>query len=138
LHQAGIQRNFSLGTPELAAGLARDWFVYLSANGWTAFLARYREPIKAAPSTPGPAVSTNLTVGEFLSAVRTESDLAHKTIADYQGCLRFIVSEIMEMEKGRGTRRQYDRYKGGHKASIAAIDAVRGVSAAGGIPHGLI
>ena len=126
LHHAGIQRNFSLRTPNrgLAAVRARDWFVYLSANGWTAFLTKYREPVKpASPSSPEPALRSDLTVGEYLRAVRTESDLAHKTLADYEGCLRFIVSEIMEIGKGR-SRRQYDHYRGGHKAWLAAVDAV--------------
>ena len=106
LHHAGIQRNFSLGTPnrELAAGRARDWFVYLSANGWTAFLAKYREPVRPASSSPESAPRTDLTVGEYLTAVRTGSDLAHKTLADHEGCLRLIVSEIMAMGRGKSRR----------------------------------
>jgi hypothetical protein len=125
LHHAGIQRNLSLGTPnrDLAAGRARDWFVYLSANGWTAFLAKYREPANPASSSPESALRTDLTIGEYLTAVRTESELAHKTIDDYEGRLRLIVSEIMEMRKG-GSRRQYDHYRGGHKEWLAAVDAV--------------
>ena len=62
-------------------------------------------------------------IGEYLAAVRAESDLAHKTIADYAGCLRLIVSEVLAMETGK-RRRQKDRYKGGHKEWIAAVDAV--------------
>lgn len=125
LHHAGIQRNLSLGTPnrELAAGLARDWFVNLTANGWESFL-RFRKPEPPAPSSPDSPRGTDLTVGEYLAAVRAESDLAHKTLADYAGCLRFIVSEVMAMGKGK-RRRQYDRYKGGHKAWLAEIDAVK-------------
>jgi integrase len=123
LHHGGIQRNFSLATPnrDLAAAHARDWFVYLSANGWMAFLAKYREPVKPGSDSSNSALRTHLTIGEYLTAVRTESDLAHKTLADYEGCLRFIVAGIMEMGK---SCRQYDHYRGGHKAWRAAIDAV--------------
>jgi integrase len=64
-----------------------------------------------------------LTIGQYLTALRTESELAHKTLADYEGCLRFIVSEIMARGKGK-SRSQYDHYRGGHKAWLAAIDAV--------------
>ena len=56
--------------------------------------------------------------------MRAESELAHKTIADYAGCLRFIVSEVLAMGK-RKKRRQYDRYNGGHKAWLAEIDALK-------------
>ena len=123
LHHGGIQRNFSLATPnrDLAAAHARDWFVYLSANGWMAFLAKYREPVKPGSDSSNSALRTHLTIGEYLTAVRTESDLAHKTLADYEGCLRFIVAGIMEMGK---SCRQYDHYRGGHKAWLAAVDAV--------------
>jgi integrase len=129
LFHRGSEKRLSLRTPnrEAAADLAREMFVYLSANGWAAFLAKYRNPASDAVPNGGTSLRANdrvqLAVGEYLAAVRTETDLAHKTIADYEGCLRFIVSEIMEMG-GHGRRPQYDRYKGGHKAWVAAIDAV--------------
>ena len=51
LFYRGVEKRLSLGTPnrETAARIARDWFVYLSANGWAAFLAKYRNP----DPTPG-------------------------------------------------------------------------------------
>ena len=108
--------------------MARDWFIYLSAHGWAAFDAKYRKSAERADSDNGIAVvpsggKTNLTVGEYLAAVRTESDLKHKTIADYEGCLRLIVSEVLAMGKGN-RRRQKDRYMGGHKAWMADVDAM--------------
>jgi hypothetical protein len=111
----------------LGAARARDWFVYLSANGWTAFLAKHRNPVPNGDSTMEtfrhPNDGKPVTVGEYLTAVRTESELAHKTLTDYEGCLRFIVSEIMAMGKGK-SRHQYDHYRGGHKVWLAAIEAV--------------
>jgi hypothetical protein len=108
--------------------MARDWFIYLSAHGWAAFDAKYRKSAERADSDNGIAVvpsggKTNLTVGEYLAAVRTESDLKHKTIADYEGCLGLIVSEVLAMGKGN-RRRQKDRYMGGHKAWMADVDAM--------------
>jgi hypothetical protein len=51
LHYGGKEKRLSLGTPnrELAASIARDWFVYLNANGWAAFLAKYRNPATMSP-----------------------------------------------------------------------------------------
>jgi integrase len=130
LHHAGNEKRLSLGTPnrEAAADLAREMFVFLSANGWSAFLTKYRNP-NPAPSLPGEGTHAfafrdrqSVTVGEYLVAIRAESELKHKTVSDYEGCLRFIVGEITLMEKGK-RRRQKDRYSGGHKAWLAAIDA---------------
>jgi integrase len=125
LHYGGKEKRLSLGTPnrELAASIARDWFVYLNANGWAAFLAKYRNPATMSPpqsSSHGPIKLTGVTVGDFLAAVRNESDLAHKTFDDYARCFRFIISEIRAMTK---TRTRHDYRNGGRKAWIAAIDA---------------
>jgi hypothetical protein len=116
----GREKRLSLGTPnrELAASRARDWFVYLSANGWGAFLAKYRTAA-SRPSSHGPVKLSGVTLGDFLSAVRNESDLSHKTLDDYARCLRFIVSEIRAITKHRA---RHDYRKGGRKAWVAAID----------------
>jgi len=119
----GLQRSLSLRTPnrETAAQTARDWYVYLSTNGWAAFDATYRG------MTPAPTIRTpravkfrGVTVGDFLTAARNESDLAHKTFDDYARCLRFIVSELRAMTKPRS---RHDYRNGGRKAWAAAIDA---------------
>jgi integrase len=122
----GVQRSLSLRTPnrEDAAQTARDWFVYLSVNGWAAFDAKYR-PASLAASSPrlpaaGSVKSSNVTVGDFLTAVRNESDLAHKTISGYESCLRLIVAEIRSLTKSRA---RFDYRKGGREAWTAAIDA---------------
>jgi integrase len=128
LFHRGSEKRLSLGTPnrEAAAELAREMFVYLSANGWTLFLAKYRSRQRAAnPSSQrhSGVVSDgkSVTLGEYLAAVRTESDLSHRTVYDYGGCLRFIVSEIMSMGKSRPP---YHRHHGGRERWIEAINAV--------------
>jgi integrase len=124
LAHAGKEKRLSLGTPNQAAAaeLARDMFVFLSANGWPAFLAKYRNPEPPRPpNLPGPVKTTGVTVGDFLAAVRNESDLTHKTFDDYARCLRFIVSEIRAITK---RRTRYDYRNGGRKAWLNAVDAV--------------
>jgi integrase len=118
-----LQRSLSTGTPnrDLAAQIARDWFVYLSAHGWATFDAKYRSPDPRAPTGPTQRSikTTGVSVGDFLAVVRAESDLAHKTFDGYARCLRFIVSEIRAVTKQRN---RYDYRKGGHKAWLRLID----------------
>jgi hypothetical protein len=118
----GQEARMSLNTPNqaAAANLAREMFVYLSANGWEAFRLKYRN----ASATPAPGrpieAKSNITVGEFLAAVRTESDLAHKTIDGYATCLRFIVSELRAITK---VKSRHDYRNGGRKRWALAVEA---------------
>src|ERR1700674_592554 len=86
LSHAGRSMRLSLGTPNgaAAADLAREMFVFLTPNGWVSFLAKYRSP---NPEPPAPSTSPgkkgNPTVGEYLAAVRAESDLSRKTFDGY-------------------------------------------------------
>jgi integrase len=127
LHHAGKEARLSLGTPnqEEAASIARDWFVYLSANGWPAFLAKYRNPEPPRPPVAESSVilqrDNPVTVGEFLAAVRTESDLAHKTVDGYARAFRLIVSEVRSIAKGK---KRFDYRKGGLKVWLARVDAM--------------
>jgi integrase len=127
LFYRGSERRLSLSTPnrEAAASLAREWFVYLSAHGWAAFDAKYRNPNPPTPRANTARVNkgARATIGDYLAAVRTESELKPKTFSDYASCLRFIVSEIMALEKGK-RRGAKDRYKGGHKSWLDAVDRV--------------
>src|SRR5215469_6063169 len=90
LFHLGSEKRLSLGTPnrEAAAELAREMFVYLSANGWTPFLAKYRSR-RGSVNASGQrhsglaADGKSVTLGEYLAAVRTESDLSHRTVYDY-------------------------------------------------------
>jgi len=70
LCHAGKEKRLSLGTPNqvAAAELARDWFVYLSANGWDAFQARYRNPQPDHRVRPGVSFQhrkDNVTLANF-------------------------------------------------------------------------
>src|SRR5262245_31591052 len=126
LSHSGRRMTLTLGTPSQneAAELAREMYVYLSANCWPAFLAKYRNPVStgAEPEPPeAPALKTDLTVGEFLAAVRTDTELQEKTISDYEKCLRMIVGQVCAI---KGTKKRFDYRRGGTKAWKAKIDAI--------------
>src|SRR5262245_52279225 len=80
----GVQRKLSTSVPcrDQAAQIARDWFAFLARErSWAAFDAKYRNPSPGNKlfSTGGEHHDTGdaLTVGGYLNAVRTESDLSH-------------------------------------------------------------
>jgi integrase len=122
LSYAGRSKRLSLETPnqEAAADKAREMFVFLTANGWAAFLTRYRGPHQSSRDhEPVPGVKTNVSVGDFLGAVRMESDLSEKAFKDYAVCFRFILSEIRSLEK---TKSRYG--KKGRTKWTAVIEAI--------------
>ena len=90
----------SLGTAnkEEAAKIARAFYVDLRANGWEAALARR----KGVPSEK----KVNVTIGEYLEAVRAKSLIHAKTIESYASALRKIASDIHTIaDKKRSTWR---------------------------------
>ncbi len=115
----------SLGTPNQRGDRRlREWFVFLSANGWPAFLAKYRSSpaqLRPASSSLSPLKAASVTVGDFNTAVRNESDLEHKTFDDYARCLRFIISEIRTITKHKS---RHDYRNGGRKTWLKAVDAM--------------
>lgn len=126
LTHAARSKRLSLETPnqEAAADKAREMFVFLTANGWPEFLARYRGPDRSSRDhsrghEPVPGIKTNVSIGDFLDAVRMESDLSEGAFKDYAVCFRFIISEIRSLEK---TKSRYDYRKGGRSKWTAAID----------------
>src|SRR5215468_8145693 len=124
LSHSGRRMTLTLSTPSqnAAAELAREMYVYLSASGWPAFLAKYRNPTGPEPEpTAAPALKTGLTVGEFLAAVRTDTELEEKTISDYARCLRLIVGQVCAI---KGTKKRFDYRRGGTKAWQAKINAI--------------
>jgi integrase len=115
---AGRRIACSLGTPNQreAAQRARERYLYLSANGWKAFLARYQ----CAGDLPQP--KTDITVGEFIEAARSESHLAPATIGPYARAFRRIVADIFDI---RGGRKRFDYRNGGNRQWIEKVHAVR-------------
>jgi integrase len=114
----GRRIKWTLDTPnrEAAAARAREIYLFLAANGWEAALARYRP--KEAPK---PKVG-EITVEEFLAAVRATSHLSNRTFTGYAEALRRIVSDIAQIP---GSNRKFDKAGGGRLQWLRAIGAVR-------------
>lgn len=117
LFQAGKEGWFNLGTANKAAAAvkARDTYVYLKANGWEAALAKFKPESDAAPRF-------NLTVGEYLTAVKATGQLRLRTFLNYQNCFRTIVSEAFGV---KGDDSKFDYRKGGNMRWLERIDDIR-------------
>jgi integrase len=117
LFHLGKEAWFNLETANqtTAASKARDIYVCLKANGWDATLAKFKPDSDAAPRL-------NLTVGDYLTAVKESGYLRLRTFLNYQNCLRTIVSEAFGV---KGDDSKYDHRHGGNKKWTARIDAIR-------------
>jgi integrase-like protein len=95
IQHAGKRAWIGLGTAnrDQAAFEARKLYEELRANGWQATFARRRGA--------DPQKKVNVTVGEFLAAVRQESMLYPKTIESYAQALRKIAGDIAGKQDGR-------------------------------------
>lgn len=124
LSHFGRRMALTLGTAnqDQAAELAREMYVYLRANGWPAFLAKYRSTEEAGlPEAPIPVKKSGITVGEFLAAAREESDLSRKTFDPYASRFRYIVAEVCGI---KSTKKKFDYHKFGSLKRAAKVDAV--------------
>ena len=120
LQYAGRRMELSLGTSNQmeAASRAKDQYLFLVGNGWTAFLDKYRA--RETPLAPA-----TLTIGEYLDAVRTQTELSPVTIEGYAKKLRQIVADVMSVS---GSKSRYDYRKGGYHQWLGAVHAVPLVS----------
>ncbi|MBU6400668.1 MAG: hypothetical protein KGS61_10140 [Verrucomicrobia bacterium] len=117
LFHAGREGWFNTDTANqtAAAVRARDAFLFLKANGWDAMLAKFKPDSAAAPRL-------NLTVGEYLRAVKDTSYLRLRTFLNYQNCLRTIVSEAFGV---KGDASRFDYRQGGNQKWLEKIDSIR-------------
>jgi integrase len=117
MQHEGRRESFSLGTPNkaVAAAKAREIYIFLSANGWEATLARF----KPKPTTTTQTVTT---VGDFLQEVTAHAGLQPKTAADYCRALRTIVAGIYAIDGGK---KKYDYFGGGRDAWLKKVHAVK-------------
>lgn len=117
LFHAGKEGWINLGTANQAAAAvkARDAYVLLKANGWDATLAKLKPESEAAPRL-------NLTVGQFLTAVKETGYLRTRTFLNYQNCLRTVVSEAFGV---RTEKSRFDYKQGGNAEWLARVDGIR-------------
>jgi integrase len=120
IQHTGRRMELSLGTANLfdAATRAKERYLFLIVNGWDAFLAKYRpdRPEALALKPKG-----NLTVGEYIDAVRVQTELNPKTIDDYAQCFRRILSDIYHIKPGN---KRFDYRKGGNGKWLEKIHAI--------------
>ena len=90
-----------------AAALALKFYQEIRANGWDDTLRRRR-----AIRMGGKGI--NVTIGEYLDAVRAKSPIYAKTLESYAGALRKIASDVHQIThngKRSGWRAQVDNVK---------------------------
>jgi integrase len=119
LFHAGKEGWFNLDTANQAAAAvkARDVFVFLKANGWDATLAKFKPDSDAAPRL-------NLTVGEYLGAVKDTGYLRPRTFLNYQNCLRTLVSETFGV-KSDHSKYDYRSADNGNRKWTERVDGIR-------------
>ncbi|MBI4658300.1 MAG: tyrosine-type recombinase/integrase [Verrucomicrobia bacterium] len=117
LKKDGREAWFNLGTPNQAAAAkrAKEVFTFLEANGWEATLAKFKPN---GDSTQG----NQLTVGEYLRAVRDTGRLRFRTFLNYQNCFRTIVAGAFGVGGGD---EKFDYKSGGNQKWIERIDRIR-------------
>jgi integrase len=117
---AGRRSTSSLGTANqtLAATRAKERYLFLKSNGWSAFLAKYH-PDEQSEQTP---IKSNITVGDYLAAVEAESDLSPATFKPYAQRLRQIVADNAGI---RPSKKRFDYRKGGNRAWLAKVHQIR-------------
>jgi integrase len=99
---------------EAAAARAKDFYLSLQANGWDAALEKIR------PNHAGPAKS-NVTVGDFIVAVKKWSDLSDTTVDGYARAFRRIVADV---EGVPGDAKKFDAHAGGNAKWLAKVNEV--------------
>jgi integrase len=116
LQHAGRRMELSLSTANQtqAAARAKDQYLFLVSNGWPAFLDKYRA--KETPLAPA-----TLTIGQYLDAVRTQTELSPVTIEGYAKKLRQIVADIMSVN---ASKTRFDYRKGGYHQWLEAVHSV--------------
>ncbi|MBU6402460.1 MAG: hypothetical protein KGS61_19240 [Verrucomicrobia bacterium] len=119
LWKAGRETWFNLGTANQAAAArkAKDLFTFLQANGWEATLARFKSGSDTAPRL-------NLTVGEYLNAVKDTAYLRPRTFLNYRNGLRTIVSETFGV-RGGDSKYDYRSANSGNRKWAERIDRIR-------------
>jgi len=98
-----------------AAQRAKDINASLDANGWEPTLAKYRTGGVAEPKN-------DLTIGQYLDAVRKNCALSGRTITGYESSLRQIVSDVFKFDD---VGNRYDYMGGGRDVWLKAVHSVK-------------
>ena len=110
----GKRDAFPLGTSNKTAAAAKAKEIYLSLQsaGWDATLALYKPK----------AITSTVTVGAFLDAVKGTASGRVKTVEGYARAFRQIVADIAGIDGGK---EKFDYRSGGHAQWLEKIHAVK-------------
>jgi integrase len=111
------REEFALETAnKTAAGAkAREIYLYVSANGWEATIAKFKRSTRE-PRNEG-AVET---VGQFIDAIQATSSTRGRTLAEYIRSFRRIVAGAFGIDDPK----KYDYRKGGRSRWLGRVNAV--------------
>lgn len=119
MEYGGFRRRLTLGTAlkEEAATKARDIYLSLLANGWSATLA------ELAPKTANETVKSDIgpSVGEFLIEVERTANLKPRTFRRYAQYFRMLAAHVQRVERDAS---RYDYRNGGLEVWRGHVDAV--------------
>ncbi len=126
LQHVGRRVTMSLATANQAeaAALAKERYQFLVANGWVEFKEKYRDRQTEKAKISSDNISTSElggTVGEFLNAVATQTELSPVTVEGYAKSFRRIVSEVARIKGGKA---RFDYRTGGNQRWLASVHAV--------------
>jgi integrase len=117
IQHKGLRDTFGLGTANksAAAARARDIFLYLSANGWDATLAKFKPKSQVVQKT-------HATIGDLLGELESKADLNPKTFISYAGAFRRILADAFQIDGGN---ERFDSRRGGRERWIEKVHAIR-------------
>ena len=122
IQHLGHREEFRFDTTnrQAAAVEAVGIFRHLKTNGWEATLAKFKPDCEA---------KLDLTLGDYLTAVRDLNCLRLRTYLNYANCLRTIAAETLGVKPDKGTSkfdyRSADDGQSGNARWLAKIDAHR-------------
>jgi integrase len=122
-YRHGLRKTIGLETENRreAAERARERYQYLVTNGWDLFLAKYQAQRPEQPSDSPSAPKVILTVGDYLTAAREQSELGAETLETYAKRFRPVVADIARI---RGDKRRFDYQSGGYQKWLDRVHAV--------------
>lgn len=114
---SGREGWFNLETPNKAAAASKagEIYTFLRANGWEATVAKF----KAKSDTKS---KSEVTVGNYLNAVKEAGLLRPRTFLNYQNCFRTIVAGAFNIKDSTS---KFDYRSGGNQKWVDRIDGVR-------------
>jgi integrase len=119
IQHGGRREFFPLHTTNRDVGAikARDIFLTVKGAGWDAAITKFKPDAAGKPKL-------DVTIGDYLAAVKGTRRLRARTFLNYRNCLRTIVAESFGIRLKRGENK-YDYRTGGNAAWSQRIEEIR-------------